>query len=605
MMMMSEEGDEERYVIASSPATWLRNEGDNRAAWVPDEIASHCMVDGCTAEFGFFLRRHHCRMCGRVVCHSCSKHQYRVSGYGKAKQRVCDECSLAVEEAGQERIATIDVAILEQDGSDDTAGSKPIPSPHKRRNGSRRRRQSTPKRPAGIAATQTPPARRSSAVQRELLTSTNKISPTVSRGRSSTTSGDSTESQSSLETADVHGKKLQQQQQQQQQEEEKEEEEEEVIDDSDYLPTVSANVLFNMLSGSVLVVDTRSRELFEQSHVPRAINIPVSNDLVELYKQGRLTLRTIEAQCRSIMDRQAFGRRKLARIVVYDDVNGLDKLAEQVAREDRTHCHLLQYESDSSRALNRASSDDDEDSKVEDADQKRKQKKKQERDPRQHGDLARLLLHALPDDESFTPAVILARLLQLEERAVRSSVLQGGFAAFASSFPYATCQYTSTELRQGCHNHRSVFPWYPTLVEPAFLFVGNHVNAAHEDSLRDLGVTVIINVTADVGNHFAQNSAFEYMNCVVEDDPKADIAQFFQPVYDKLLECESHGKRVLIHSRQGVSRAPTIVLAYLMMRYRWTLRFAFEWLRTRRRQSSPNDGFWAQLTRVEGSCSLR
>ena len=41
------------------------------AIWVPDEKAEGCMRCGCS--FGWKRRRHHCRLCGRCVCASCSE----------------------------------------------------------------------------------------------------------------------------------------------------------------------------------------------------------------------------------------------------------------------------------------------------------------------------------------------------------------------------------------------------------------------------------------------------------------------------------------------------------------------------------------------------
>jgi len=38
--------------------------------WVPDISVSACML--CRADFSFWIRRHHCRRCGAVVCDSCS-----------------------------------------------------------------------------------------------------------------------------------------------------------------------------------------------------------------------------------------------------------------------------------------------------------------------------------------------------------------------------------------------------------------------------------------------------------------------------------------------------------------------------------------------------
>lgn len=46
-------------------------ENYNAPVWVPDHSATRCMI--CTEEFGtLFRRKHHCRACGKVVCHSCS-----------------------------------------------------------------------------------------------------------------------------------------------------------------------------------------------------------------------------------------------------------------------------------------------------------------------------------------------------------------------------------------------------------------------------------------------------------------------------------------------------------------------------------------------------
>jgi len=40
------------------------------ALWQPDEAARTCLR--CNAEFGFTLRRHHCRHCGLVFCVKCA-----------------------------------------------------------------------------------------------------------------------------------------------------------------------------------------------------------------------------------------------------------------------------------------------------------------------------------------------------------------------------------------------------------------------------------------------------------------------------------------------------------------------------------------------------
>ena len=59
--------------------------------WIPDELALKCAV--CDTGFWLLLRKHHCRVCGKVVCSKCSETRKLIPTIDKkAKVRVCDEC---------------------------------------------------------------------------------------------------------------------------------------------------------------------------------------------------------------------------------------------------------------------------------------------------------------------------------------------------------------------------------------------------------------------------------------------------------------------------------------------------------------------------------
>uniref|UniRef100_A0A3Q1JHG2 Zinc finger FYVE domain-containing protein 26 n=1 Tax=Anabas testudineus TaxID=64144 RepID=A0A3Q1JHG2_ANATE len=63
----------------------------DRKDWVPDTQHHVCMV--CKRErFTMFNRRHHCRKCGRLVCHACSERKMPVAGCPGDEVRVCDQC---------------------------------------------------------------------------------------------------------------------------------------------------------------------------------------------------------------------------------------------------------------------------------------------------------------------------------------------------------------------------------------------------------------------------------------------------------------------------------------------------------------------------------
>jgi hypothetical protein len=60
--------------------------------WVPDAEAPNCMQ--CATEFGFFTRRHHCRLCGAVVCDPCSTFRVVRPDEAPLRRRVCMRCPI-------------------------------------------------------------------------------------------------------------------------------------------------------------------------------------------------------------------------------------------------------------------------------------------------------------------------------------------------------------------------------------------------------------------------------------------------------------------------------------------------------------------------------
>uniref|UniRef100_A0A6Q2XVJ1 FYVE and coiled-coil domain-containing protein 1 n=1 Tax=Esox lucius TaxID=8010 RepID=A0A6Q2XVJ1_ESOLU len=57
--------------------------------WLQDRETTHCL--GCQGQFTWWLRRHHCRLCGRIFCYYCSNHFVKTKHSGK-KERCCREC---------------------------------------------------------------------------------------------------------------------------------------------------------------------------------------------------------------------------------------------------------------------------------------------------------------------------------------------------------------------------------------------------------------------------------------------------------------------------------------------------------------------------------
>ncbi|XP_037050749.1 zinc finger FYVE domain-containing protein 26 homolog [Bradysia coprophila] len=74
-----------------------------RSLWVKDEDASHCMCCRRSA-FTMLCRRHHCRRCGRVVCHVCSKKRIEIPElYDDVHVRSCDDCYKQMQNFNQKK----------------------------------------------------------------------------------------------------------------------------------------------------------------------------------------------------------------------------------------------------------------------------------------------------------------------------------------------------------------------------------------------------------------------------------------------------------------------------------------------------------------------
>jgi len=64
--------------------------GTYRIGWIIDHDISFCMI--CLKDFGWFLRKHHCRACGFVVCAYCSPYSIKIDALVENKSRICENC---------------------------------------------------------------------------------------------------------------------------------------------------------------------------------------------------------------------------------------------------------------------------------------------------------------------------------------------------------------------------------------------------------------------------------------------------------------------------------------------------------------------------------
>ncbi|XP_028249242.1 dual specificity protein phosphatase 19 [Parambassis ranga] len=130
------------------------------------------------------------------------------------------------------------------------------------------------------------------------------------------------------------------------------------------------------------------------------------------------------------------------------------------------------------------------------------------------------------------------------------------------------------------------------IVKP-FLLLGSQ-DAAHDfGTLRKHKVSHILNVAFGVENVFPD--LFIYKTVSILDQPDADLLLHIQECCDFIQQANNEKGVVLIHCNAGVSRAPAVVIGYLMSCDGLSFDAALSLVKSARPTASPNPGFLEQL----------
>ncbi|KAL7834004.1 hypothetical protein AOLI_G00289640 [Acnodon oligacanthus] len=186
--------------------------------------------------------------------------------------------------------------------------------------------------------------------------------------------------------------------------------------------------------------------------------------------------------------------------------------------------------------------------------------------------------------------------------------LKGGYESFHSHYP-ELC--TETKAAEPCETERAASghcerlsgqqkhnydQGKPVELLP-FLYLGSAHHACRYDFLSDLRITALLNVSRRDSRPSKGQHRYKWIP--VEDSHTADISSHFQEAINFIDEVKQEGGKVLVHCEAGISRSPTICMAYLMKTQRLRLEEAFDVVRQHRSIVSPNFSFMGQLLQFE------
>lgn len=141
---------------------------------------------------------------------------------------------------------------------------------------------------------------------------------------------------------------------------------------------------------------------------------------------------------------------------------------------------------------------------------------------------------------------------------------------------------------------------HPASEVTRFLFVGNMKDAGEPEVLKRLGIDHVLNVTS-TKPVYKTSQDIVYKQLHVADNGYQNLRQYFEEAFEFIELAKARGGAVLIHCQAGVSRSPTIAVAYLIKNFPMSMIEAYRFVKSRRSIISPNLNFMGQLLEFEQS----
>jgi len=128
------------------------------------------------------------------------------------------------------------------------------------------------------------------------------------------------------------------------------------------------------------------------------------------------------------------------------------------------------------------------------------------------------------------------------------------------------------------------------------LYVGTYSQSCDHAMLRRKGIRYLLCVK---GSSRVPPREFEMHHAPLSDFGRTDLEDMFEEAFPFIQKAEAERAGILIFCSQGVNRAPTTAIGYLMFSRQWSLKKAYEYVQSKRPRASPHEKYFEQLTAYE------
>lgn len=130
-----------------------------------------------------------------------------------------------------------------------------------------------------------------------------------------------------------------------------------------------------------------------------------------------------------------------------------------------------------------------------------------------------------------------------------------------------------------------------------FLYFDSQDIACDSNILNALQITDILSVGVTVPTH--KDISYKFIE--VYDLPSFSIKNIFNECFLYIENIRLLSRRLYVHCNAGISRSPTIIIAYVMKHLNICFEDAFKFIKKTRRSINPNAGFISQLKEYEST----
>ena len=127
-----------------------------------------------------------------------------------------------------------------------------------------------------------------------------------------------------------------------------------------------------------------------------------------------------------------------------------------------------------------------------------------------------------------------------------------------------------------------------------FLFMSGYDSACNWSQLSGSGISHVVNLTSQHCPNL-QFSGVEYSSFCLSDHPEFDLTPHLHQILNVISSKIREGKRVLVHCKMGISRAPSVVIAFLIKSLGMSYQNALEHIVNINSRVCPNLGYLIQL----------